>query len=66
MPRGLKKSIPLPEYYIRLKDVRLSLGLDIKKMANLARLPMVTYLNYERQMIFEMAPEALVNFSIKL
>ena len=66
MPRGLKKSIPLPEYYIRLKDVRLSLGLDIKDMANLAGLPLVTYLNYERQMILEMAPEVLANFSIKL
>ena len=66
MPRGIKKSIPLPEYYVRFKDVRISLGLDIKDMAKLARLPQVTYLNYERQMILEMAPEAFVNFSLRL
>lgn len=66
MPRGIKKSIPLPEYYVRLKDVRISLGLDIKDMAKIARLPLVTYLNYERQMILEMAPEAFANFSLRL
>ena len=66
MPRGIKKSIPLPKYYVRLKDVRISLGLDIKAMARLAKLPTVTYLNYERQMILEMAPEAFVNFSLRL
>lgn len=66
MPRGIKKSIPLPEYYVRLKDVRVALGLDIKDMAKLAELPQVTYLNYERQMILEMALEAFANFSLRL
>lgn len=51
MPRETQKSIAAADYYVRLKDVRIALGLDISRMAALAGLPEVTYLNQERQAV---------------
>lgn len=66
MPRWSSKNIALPEYYLRLKDIRIALGLFVRQMADLAGIPEVTYLNYERDDIVEIKPAALARLSLKL
>lgn len=66
MPRWVSKTIAPPEYYVRLKDVRIALGLFIEKMANLVEIPKVTYLNYESDNTVEINPAVLAKFSLKL
>lgn len=66
MPRWSSKNIAPPEYYIRLKDIRIALGLLVRQMASLAGIPEVTYLNYEQNDIVEIKPAALVRLSLKL
>lgn len=66
MPRETQKSIAPADYYVRLKDVRIALGLDISQMAALAGLPEVTYLNQERQAVKRIPPEVFANFSLHL
>lgn len=66
MPRETQKSIAAADYYVRLKDVRIALGLDISQMAALAGLPEVTYLNQERQAVKRIPPEVFANFSLAL
>ena len=63
MPRGKQKKIELPEYYIRLKDIRISLGLEITQMAALIDIPEVTYLYYELGYVLEIPMDVLVKFS---
>lgn len=66
MPRWSSKTIAPPEYYVRLKDVRIALGLFIKQMAALASLPEVTYLYCESDDTIEIKPLAFARFALKL
>lgn len=66
MPRWLSKTIAPPDYYVRLKDVRIALGLYLKQMAALAAIPEVTYLYCESNDTIEIKPLALARFALKL
>lgn len=48
MLRWKTKTIAPPDYYVRLRDIQISLGLELKQMGNLICIPEVTYLYYER------------------
>ena len=63
MPRGKQKKIELPKYYIRLRDIRISLGLEIAEMAALVGIPAVTYLYHEQGKVLETPVEVLMKFS---
>ena len=47
MPIWKSKTVAPPDYYVRLKDIRIALGLDMTQMGSLIGLPQVTYLSYE-------------------
>lgn len=66
MPRWSAKKIDPPEYYIRLKDVRIALGLFIIQMAELVDIPEVTYLTYEQNGTVEIKPAVFARFALKL
>ena len=66
MPRWSSKNIEPPNYYIRLKDIRIALGLYVSQMASLADIPEVTYLYYEQNSTVEIRPDAIVRLSLKL
>lgn len=66
MPRWSAKTIAPPDYYVRLKDVRIALGLYLKQMAALADMPEVTYLCSECSDTTEIKPLALARFALKL
>lgn len=54
MPRWKSKTVAPPDYYVRLKDIRIALGLDMTQMGRLIGLPIVTYLAYENSNTIEM------------
>lgn len=65
MPRWKTKTIAPPDYYVRLRDRQISLGLELKQMGNLICIPEVTYLYYERANTIEMSLETLIQFAVK-
>ena len=66
MPRGNKKSIPMPKYYNRLRDVRVALGLGLKEMAQLGGAKEISYLGYERNDTIEIPALFFQKLSLKL
>ena len=66
MPRWKSKTIAPPDYYVRLKDIRIALGLEIKEMSGLMGIPIVTYLSYEGSNTIEMKLKTLIQFAVKL
>lgn len=66
MPRWTSKTIAPPDYYVRLKDIRIALGLDMPQMGGLIGLPNVTYLAYEGSKTTEMKLKILTQFAVKL
>ena len=65
MLRWETKTIAPPDYYVRLRDIQISLGLELKQMGNLICIPEVTYLYYERANTIEMSLETLIQFAVK-
>lgn len=66
MPRWKSKTIAMPAYYNRLKDIRIALGLEIKQMADIAGVPEVTYLTNEQGAVIEVPMDMLIAFAKKL
>ena len=66
MPRWKSKTVAPPDYYVRLKDIRIALGLDMTQMGRLIGLPIVTYLAYENSNTIEMKLKTLIQFAVKL
>ncbi len=66
MPRLSQKNIPMPKYYNRLMDVRVALGLEIRKMAQLGGAKETSYLGYERNDTIEIPALFFQRLSLKL
>ena len=66
MPRLKRKSIPLPKYYIRLRDVRAALCIESTEMAQLGKASLTCYLGYEKNDIVEIPALFFQRLSLKL